>query len=168
MPLTDLVIQKADVRVSINGGDMAAAHASQGVGDAGAPHDEGGYYGVSFDTTDTSVLGRLIIAVSKAGALPVRESFMVLPDRSDVWGTVTGEGEIEFPYTLTSSVDGAPIADALVWVTSDAVGENVIGSGRTDQNGLVTFHLDAGTVYVWHKKSGWDFPDDPDVEEVTA
>jgi hypothetical protein len=36
---TGLTIQKADVRLSKNGGDMAAASADQGSGDAGAPHE---------------------------------------------------------------------------------------------------------------------------------
>ena len=39
-----LTLQKADVRLSKNGGDMAAATADQGAADAGAPYDELGYY----------------------------------------------------------------------------------------------------------------------------
>lgn len=77
-----------------------------------------------------------------------------------------GAGAIPFTYTLTSSGDGSPIADADVWVTSDSAGSNLLASGRTDQNGVVTFYLDSGTVYVWRQKSGWDFTN-PDTEVVS-
>jgi len=77
-----------------------------------------------------------------------------------------GMGAIDFTYTLTNSEDGLPIADADIWVTTDEAGTNVIATGRTDQNGQVTFYLDAGTVYVWRQKSGWDFVN-PDVEVVS-
>ena len=78
----------------------------------------------------------------------------------------TGAGAIPFTYTLTSSVDSSPITDVDVWVTSDSSGNNVLASGRTDQYGKVTFYLDAGTVYVWRQKSGWNF-DNPDTEVVS-
>ena len=77
-----------------------------------------------------------------------------------------GAGAITWPYTLTSSVDATPIADADVWVTSDLAGAVVIASGRTDALGVVTFYLDAGTVYIWRQKSGWDFTN-PDQETVS-
>lgn len=77
-----------------------------------------------------------------------------------------GSGAITFTYTLTSSVDATPIADADVWVTTDAAGSNVVASGQTNASGIVTFYLDAGTVYVFRQKSGWDFDPNPDTEVV--
>jgi hypothetical protein len=93
---------------------------------------------------------------------------------SDVWTyanrTLTsvglGAGAIEWTYTLTSSITGLPIADVDVWITSDSNGANVLASGRTDAYGVVTFYLDAGTIYVWSQKSGWNFTN-PDTETVT-
>ena len=76
---TTLTIQKANVRLSKNGGNMAAASADQGVADAGAPHDELGYYDVSVDATDTGTVGRLKIMAHVAGALAVWDEYMVLP-----------------------------------------------------------------------------------------
>lgn len=77
-----------------------------------------------------------------------------------------GTGAITWTYTLTNSVNGQPIADADVWVTSDAQGLNVLASGKTDQAGVVTFFLDAAAaVYVWRQKSGWNFSN-PDVEQI--
>ena len=76
-----------------------------------------------------------------------------------------GIGAIEWNYNLKDNA-GNPIADADIWVTTDEAGANVIASGKTDQFGNVKFYLDAGTVYVWGQKSGYDFTN-PDKEEVT-
>jgi hypothetical protein len=76
-----------------------------------------------------------------------------------------GTGAITFTYTLTNSVNSAPIPDATVWVTSDSAGNNLLASGTTNTSGQVVFYLDAGTVYVWRQKSGWNF-DNPDIETV--
>ena len=77
-----------------------------------------------------------------------------------------GAGAFTWTYTLTSTVAPfPPIPDADVWVTTDVGGTNVIAAGRTDAFGVVTFYLDAGTIYVWRQKSGWNFTN-PDVEVV--
>lgn len=83
---------------------------------------------------------------------------------SGAWAA-SGSGTVTWTYALTSSVDDTPIADADVWVTTDAGGSNVIASGQTDQNGEVVFELDPGTVYVWRQKSGWNFSN-PDTKVV--
>jgi hypothetical protein len=90
-----------------------------------------------------------------------------------VWGAASrtltsgaaGAGAITYVYTLTEYPGGDPIADADVWVTSDSAGTNVLASGRTDAYGQVTFYLDAGTVYVWRQKSGYNATN-PDTETV--
>lgn len=68
-PLTGLTIQKADVRLTKNGGNMAAANGDQGPADAGAPHDELGCYDGYFSSTDTDTYGRLEVKISKTGAI---------------------------------------------------------------------------------------------------
>lgn len=78
----------------------------------------------------------------------------------------TGAGAITWPYTITSSTTGLPIADVDVWVTTDLAGSNVIASGRTNASGIATFYLDAGTVYVWRQKTGYTFTN-PDTEVVS-
>jgi hypothetical protein len=104
---TVLTIQKADVRLSKEGGDMAAASADQGASDAGAPHDELGYYDVSLDTTDTGTLGRLKVAVSKFGAMPVWDEFLVIPQEvydALVAGTTSlGEQLLTLDWTTVSA-----------------------------------------------------------------
>ncbi len=80
-------------------------------------------------------------------------------------GSSPGAGAAEFVYTLTEAGTGDPIADADIWATLDSAGTQVLASGRTDQNGRVTFYLDPGTVYIWRQKSGWNFTN-PDTESV--
>lgn len=77
----------------------------------------------------------------------------------------SGAGAITWVYTLTNAIDATAIPDAEVWVTSDAGGLTVLASGRTNASGQVTFYLDAGQIFVWRQKSGWNFTN-PDTEVV--
>jgi hypothetical protein len=77
----------------------------------------------------------------------------------------SGSGSITWVYTLLDN-GGLPVAGASIWVTSDIDGLNIIASGLTDNFGNVTFYLNAGTVYVWGRKSGFNFTN-PDTEEVS-
>lgn len=70
---TALTIGQADIRLSKNGGDIAQTNNA-----TGATHDELGYYDIPLDTTDTGTLGRLRVLVSKTGALPVWQEFLVV------------------------------------------------------------------------------------------
>ena len=85
---------------------------------------------------------------------------------SGVMSQLQGNGAREWTYTLTLDGSEVPMPDAMIWVTSDSTGNNIVASGRTDQFGKVTFFLDPGTVYVWAKKSGYNF-NNPDTEVVS-
>lgn len=85
---TGLTISQADIRLSKNGGDIAQTNNV-----AGATHDELGYYDVPLDTTDTNTLGRLKVAVSESGALPVWAEFMVVP--ANVWDSLFGSDKLQ-------------------------------------------------------------------------
>lgn len=80
--LTSLTIQKNDVRLSKNSGNLAAASADQGASNAGAAHDELGCYGLSFNATDTEEAGSLKIVISEEGALLYWENVMVLTEEA--------------------------------------------------------------------------------------
>jgi hypothetical protein len=97
-----------------------------------------------------------------------KDAIITRGDAAWVTGAGAGAGAISFPYTLTNSTTLLPIADADVWVTLDPNDSQtgVIASGKTDQDGVVTFLLDAGTVYFWRQKTGIDF-DNPDTEVVS-
>jgi len=71
-PETLLIITQADIRLSKNGGNFTQTNNI-----AGATHDENGYYDVPLDITDTNTKGALRMAISKSGALPVWQDFMV-------------------------------------------------------------------------------------------
>lgn len=80
--------------------------------------------------------------------------------------TLGGAGAITWTYTLTDTGPGLlPIAYADVWVSTDVLGVNIIAVSRTNAAGIVTFYLDAGTVYIWRQKSGYEFTN-PDTEVI--
>jgi hypothetical protein len=71
----------------------------------------------------------------------------------------TGAGGPVRLYTLLNSTTGDPIADAVVWITTDDDGENVVATGMTDSLGLARFYLAAGTYYIFRRKVGHVFVD---------
>lgn len=84
---TALTIVQADIRLSKNGGDIAQSNNT-----AGATHDELGYYDIPLNTTDTGTLGRLRVLVSKAGALPVWQDFLIVT--ANVFDTFCSTGSL--------------------------------------------------------------------------
>lgn len=75
-----------------------------------------------------------------------------------------GAGAKKHTHTVTES--GLPMADVDIWCSTDVAGDNIIASGKTDQNGEVIFFLDVGTVYMWRQKSGKNFTN-PDTDTVS-
>jgi hypothetical protein len=71
-------------------------------------------------------------------------------------GTVVGTGADRCTQTFVNSDTGLPVADADLWITSDAAGDNVVaGTLQSNSSGQATFLLDAGTVYYfWAQKDG--------------
>ena len=89
---TALSIAQADVRLSKNGGDFAQKNST-----TSATHDENGYYDISLDATDTGTLGRLRVAVSKSGALPVWQDFQVVT--ANVYDTLCSTDSLDVNVT---------------------------------------------------------------------
>ncbi len=125
------------------------------------------YDGPTKAELDTAVaplaLETSIGALNDLAAAEVREQ---VDAALDAYGRPSGAGARKWVYTLTEQGTGTPISDADVWITTDEAGSNVVASGRTDQAGKVTFWLDAGQVYVWRQKSGWNFVN-PDTGTVS-
>jgi phage gp36-like protein len=71
-------------------------------------------------------------------------------------GVSTGPGADAILITITNSTTSLPVADADVWITSDAGGQTVIaGTLQTDSSGQITFMLDDGSgYYLWMQKDG--------------
>jgi hypothetical protein len=147
---TALTIQKADVRLSKNGGNMAAASADQGASDAGAPHDELGDYDISLDATDTATLGRLRVLVKEAGALVVWRDFMVQP--ANVWDSLYGADKLQVDAAeasgdvLTTLKVLVPLITT-VTITNQTTG--VLAAGSADNNAYKdwkAFYIDQSTA----------------------
>lgn len=78
---TALTISQADVRLKKNAAAWAQKNQS-----SSATHEENGNYEVSLDTTDTNTLGILRVHVAESGALPVWDTFTVIP--ADLYDTM--------------------------------------------------------------------------------
>jgi len=89
---TALSIAQADVRLSKNGGDFAKKNST-----TSTTHDENGYYDISLNATDTGTLGRLRVAVSKSGALPVWQDFLVVT--ANVYDTLCSTDSLDVNVT---------------------------------------------------------------------
>lgn len=71
---TGLTIANTDIRLSKNGGNMAAKNSG------GGTHDEAGWYTITLDATDTNTVGTLQLSVDVSGALPVWHEFQVVEE----------------------------------------------------------------------------------------
>lgn len=138
---TALSIAQADIRLSKNGGDIAQSHNS-----AGATHDEIGFYDVPLDTTDTETAGVMTIAIHKSGALPVWETFTILPanvydslfstDKLEVdvaqWKGSTAPDMTGDPFARLGAPAGASIAADI------AANQAILASGTHGNSALKT------------------------------
>jgi hypothetical protein len=67
-----------------------------------------------------------------------------------------GSGADQVTITLTNGAQA--VADAMVWISSDAAGATVVsGTLRTNSSGQAKFLLTDGvTYYLWASKIGWN------------
>lgn len=103
--------------------------------------------------------GNLDVAVSTRAATGAdADTLKTLSDQIDLIAGAAGPGATECTLTITNG-SGVAIADADVWLTSDAAGTSVVaGTLQTDSNGRATFMLDVGsTYYAWKQKDGVNF-----------
>ncbi|NVM21303.1 MAG: hypothetical protein HWN68_05940 [Desulfobacterales bacterium] len=166
IPKTGLTLTDFSVEVySVNKSTQAVVHL---VNDADMGFEVGdGLYGYFMASPDFSTYDYLV-SIQYTGAVSLDYKYWTDNgfDADIVTRSTLGAGGIAWTYTLTEAATGNPIPDADVWVTSDQAGNSILASGKTDGYGKVTFYLDAGTVYVWRQKSGWDFTN-PDTEVVS-
>jgi hypothetical protein len=71
---TGLTIANTDIKLMVNG----AASVNKNSG--GGTHRVNGFYGVTFDATDTATVGEMVASVAVAGALPVFATFYVVEE----------------------------------------------------------------------------------------
>ncbi len=124
-------------------GDMRAAVGSE---------DAAGGISASFDATGLK-------STAVAGIAEGVDSVLSGTHGDGSWEGGGGGGTVgpgADPTTVRVRVGTTNIADADVWVTTDAGGGNVVaGPLRTDSDGKATFMLDTGSSYfLWAQKNG--------------
>lgn len=121
---TALTIDAADIRLSKNGGNMAAKNSG------GGTHDENGWYTITLDATDTDTVGRLQISVAESGALPVFMECQVVE-------------EAVYDALFAASATGIPSAGTI----ADAVWDEAV-SGHTTNGTYGKAFSGATNVYI--------------------
>jgi hypothetical protein len=116
---TGLTISQADVRLSKNGGNMAQKNES-----TSCTHDEIGFYDCPLDATDTNTLGRLLVAVHEAGALPVWAEFTVLP--ANVYDSLIGGSD--YLQADAVQVEGADATDQINAACDTAISDAALAT----------------------------------------
>jgi hypothetical protein len=129
---TALTISQADVRLSKNGAAFAQKSET-----TSATHRENGHYAVALNTTDTNTLGLLDLVVAEAGALIVRETFVVLP--AGAYDALVGTGTLAEP-TATFAWPATPWA-ILAWI--GALSRNKIQQDKLSAGGQQRLRNDA-------------------------
>lgn len=132
---TALTISQADIRLSKNGGDFAQTNNA-----SGATHDENGYYDIPLDITDTGTLGRLRVAVSKSGALPIWQDFLIVT--ANVYDSLVGGSD-------KLDVNAAEIADdAIKASTFDETTAFPLKSADTGSTQVARVGADSDTLEI--------------------
>ena len=125
---TGLTVANTDIRLSANGGNMAAKNSG------GGTHDENGWYAMTLDATDTATVGRLQVSCKVAGARPVWMEFQVLEEV--VYVDLFAGGAVGYAAVADLSTEDQ-MADA-VW------DEDIIAAhGTADTAGLLLRALGA-------------------------
>ena len=103
---TGLTIANTDIRLSKNGGNMAAKNSG------GGTHDEAGWYTITLDATDTATVGGLQLEVDVSGALPVWAEYQVLEETVyDALIGASAAGELAVKLSTQGKADANAEAD---------------------------------------------------------
>jgi hypothetical protein len=150
-----LTISQADVRLSMNGGNMA-----QKTDATACTHDELGYYTCPLDATDTGTLGILKVMVHESGALPVWHEYQIVP--ANTWDSLVGgtdylnsetaamaAGVVTAAAVATAAIDADAIAtDAIgaAEIAADAIGASEIAAGAIAADAFAAGAIDAAAI----------------------
>jgi hypothetical protein len=131
---TGLTIANTDVRLSKNGGNMAAKASG------GGTHDENGWYTITLDATDTNTVGRLQISCKVSGALTVLMEANVLEEAVYVKTFASGATGVDADWTNAGRLDALLDAikvptDKMAFTVSNQLDSNALSVGGTTQTG---------------------------------
>jgi hypothetical protein len=117
------------IYLSKNGGDFGAKNESSNAVEDGS---RTGWYRCSLDTTDTGSLGILQLAVHISGALPVWDSWMVVP--ANIYDSLvlgTDLIDVNADDLLSTAVDGSYDVQAVLQVLAAVLAGKVTGGGTS-------------------------------------
>ena len=123
---TGLTIANTDIRLSKNGGNMAAKNSG------GGTHDEAGWYAVTFDATDTATVGRLQVSSDVAGALPVWAEFQVVEEDTYTWLFASGAAPDTQVAAIKSTVDNVESGVGIIIQDTNELQTDWANGGRLD------------------------------------
>ena len=107
-----------------------------------------GWYKYISPIAESDTMG--IFAISASGVGTTQQNLL-----GQVGNSISGLGAIS--TTITIDVDGTLVAGAEVWITRDEAGTKfVTGTLITNNDGNVTFYLDADDYYVHAQHSSWN------------
>ena len=136
---TGLTIANTDIRLSKNGGNMAAKNSG------GGTHDENGWYTITLDATDTNTVGRLQISCKVSGALAVFMECQVLEE--DIYDALIGASAAGFDSNQRVDV-GSWLGTAVTVSSTSAKPEVDVYSVSDDATAANNVELDYdGTGY---------------------
>ena len=104
---TSLTLSQSDIRLSKNGGDFAQKDET-----SSGTHDENGWYDVNLSASDIDTMGRLDIAVSEGGTLPVWATFMVMSEQEydALYGDETLRADLREIQGVSTSANDATLS----------------------------------------------------------
>lgn len=133
---TALTIANTDIRLSKNGGNLAAKNSG------GGTHDEEGWYTITLDATDTNTVGRLqLFCHIQASALPVFAEFQVLEEA--IYDALFAASANAFTgaagsTTLTALADNA--------ISAAKIAADAITEAKIADNAIAAEHIAAGAI----------------------
>jgi len=141
---TGLTIAQGDIQISKAGG----AFAQTSEGSPTTTHDADGWYPIPLTTTDTATLGRIVVQVQVAGAVPVWWEGMVVP--SVVYDSLVGGTD----YLVVDLSDGA--------ITAAKFGANAITASALATDSITSDEIaNSAAVEIGAEASGMGSGDTP-------
>lgn len=137
---TGLTIANTDIRLSKNGGNLAAKNSG------GGTHDEAGWYAITLDATDTDTVGRLQLHVKVSGALMVQAEYQVLEEA--IYDALIGASAAGFDANGRVDVAGTPDVNVAQISGSATAADNLEASALGIVTGAVNDASATTTSFV--------------------
>jgi len=167
--ITFVLVDTGGVEVAGRGATFALQLAKAGgafVAGVGTKREIGlGWYAYITTADEANTIGPVSVVASGSGLSQQNMEYVV--------GSRVVSA-LEFTYTVTNTATGAPLANVKVVITTDVLGVNIVWYGVTDTFGVARDlygakpRLEAGQYFIFRELAGFNFANDPDIEQVGA